>query len=313
MTFDIMTHFGVKQDNIDTFKPSKDSGRILLYDGDAAAYVHTNGVAKLETALRRFKLDIYEKMFAANCSSARVHLTPRGCLKNNRHLLNTVKPYQGNRNGKSKPPLLEILRSQAVQEFQHVEDIDILAHFDIEADDGLMIDAFKYDNTCMVSFDKDLRINPFQSYDYDEGKFLSLIDGDTFGWIDRKHRLTPSGKSASKMIGKGTKFFWAQMLMGDAADNVQGILKLDGKLCGEAGAYIALDPIKDEHECANYVLDGYRAIGQNVVAEAEAMWLIRHRNDSAYNYIRSLDLSPSNAQFLEDTNATAWRLEDDIH
>lgn len=113
------------------------------------------------------------------------------------------------------------------------------------------------------------------------------------------------------MIGKGTKFYWAQMLMGDAADNVQGILKLNGKLCGEAGAYLALDCIRDEHECANLVIDGYRAIGQNVIAEAEAMWLIRNREDSAYRYIAHLDLSPQNRQFVEDTNATAWRTEDE--
>lgn len=309
MTFNPLEHFKVRQDDLDTFKPSKSSGRILLYDGDAAAYIHTAGVAKLPTALRRFEIDIYEKMFAANCSTARVHLTPRGCLKNNRDKLNTVKPYQGNRTGKAKPPLLEILRSNAVEHFKSVSDIDVLAHYDVEADDALMMDAFKYDSTCMVSFDKDLRINPFQSYDYDDGKFFSLLDGDTFGWIDRKYWLTPSGKSQSKMIGKGTKFYWAQMLMGDAADNVQGILKLNGKLCGEAGTYIALNDVKCEHEAANLVIDGYRAIGQNVVAEGEAMWLMRHRGDSAYNYMKSLDLSPQNLQFLEDTNATAWRTE----
>ena len=310
--FNVLEHFKVNQGDIDTFKPSKSSGRLLLYDGDAAAYVHTNGVAKLETALRRFKIDIYEKMFATNCSTARVHLTPRGCKKNNRHLLNSVKPYQGNRTGKAKPPLLEILRSNAVQAFQDDPEIQVLAHHDIEADDGLMIDAFQYDNTCMVSFDKDLRINPFQSYDFDEGKFLSLTDKDTFGWIERKFWNTTSGKASSKMIGKGTKFFWAQMLMGDAADNVQGILKLNGKLCGEAGTYLALDSIRDEHECANLVIDGYRAIGQNVIAEAEAMWLIRNREDSAYRYINSLDLSPQNRQFVEDTNATAWRTADEF-
>ena len=309
MTFNPLEHFKVRQDDLDTFKPSKSTGRILLYDGDAAAYVHTAGVAKLPTALRRFEIDIYEKMYAANCSTARVHLTPRGCLKNNRDKLNTVKPYQGNRTGKAKPPLLEILRSNAVEHFKGSTEIEVLAHYDVEADDALMMDAFKYDNTCMVSFDKDLRINPFQSYDYDEGKFLSLLEGDTFGWIDRKYWLSPSGKSMSKMIGKGEKFFWAQMLMGDAADNVQGILKLDGKLCGEVAAYTALNDVKCVHEAANLVLDGYRAINQNVVSEGEAMWLMRHREDSAYNYIRSLDLSPQNLQFLEDTNATAWRTE----
>lgn len=300
MTFNVLEHFKVNQGDIDTFKPSKSSGRLLLYDGDAAAYVHTNGVAKLETALRRFKIDIYEKMFATNCSTARVHLTPRGCKKNNRHLLNTVKPYQGNRTGKAKPPLLEILRSNAVQAFQDDPEIQVLAHHDIEADDGLMIDAFQYDNTCMVSFDKDLRINPFQSYDFDEGKFLSLTDKDTFGWIDRKFWNTPSGKASSKMIGKGTAFFLAQMVMGDSADNVQGLLKLDGKSCGEAAAYNLLGTIRCEHDAVNKVLDSYRFIDQNPMPEGAAMWLLRSYDDDVYKYFTSLELTTENKAFIDD-------------
>lgn len=310
--FNVFSHFGIDQSELGTFAPSKsDTGRLLLYDGDAACYNITNDVRKIDTAIRRFKTDIYEKMYATNCSRARVHLTPRGCLKNNRDLLNTVKPYQGNREGKAKPPLLEILRSQGVEAFKDVPDVEVFGHYDIEADDALMIDAFTFDNTCMVSFDKDLRINPFQSYDWVEGKYLSLREGDTFGWIDRKQWIGAKGKASSKMIGKGSKFFWAQMLMGDAADNVQGILKLNGKLCGEVATFKALNPIEDENECANFVIDGYRAINQNVIAEGEAMWLMRNRGDSAFNYMQSLDLSPQNLQFILDTNATARRTPDE--
>ena len=83
---------------------------------------------------------------------------------------------------------------------------------------GLMIDAFSIPNGVMISADKDLRINPFESYDVDEGKHLVLPKGDTFGWIERKFWLTPSGKSSSKMIGKGEKFFWAQKTMASTTD-----------------------------------------------------------------------------------------------
>lgn len=292
--------------------PKSPSGRILLYDGDGACYTHTNGVAKIETALRRFHEDIETHLFLAKCSSARVHLTPRGCFKNGRHLLNTVKPYQANRNGKQKPPLLEVLRVQAEQYFKDHPYITVIAHHDIEADDGLMIDAFSLKNTCTISPDKDLRINPYESYDVDEGKFLVLPKGDTFGWIDRKFWLTPSGKTASKLIGKGSKFFWAQMLMGDEADNVQGILKLDGKLCGEAGAFNALKDIDNPDEAANLVIDGYRKINQNVIAEGEAMWLLRNREDSAYKFFLEHDLSPANKQFVEDCYNADWRLPNDL-
>lgn len=292
--------------------PKSCTGRVLLYDGDGACYQHTNGVAKIETALRRFHEDIEMHMLLANCSSARVHLTPRGCFKNGRHLLNTVKPYQANRNGKQKPKLLEVLRAQAVRYFENHKFIQVLAHHDIEADDGLMIDAFSIPNACMISADKDLRINPFESYDVDEGKHLVLPNGDTFGWIERKFWLTPSGKASSKMIGKGEKFFWAQMLMGDTADNVQGILKYNGKLCGEAGAYDILSGITDRDTAANTVLDGYRKINQNVIAEGEAMWLLRNRDDSSYQFFKEHNLSPANLQFVEDCYNSDWRLPDEV-
>ena len=65
--------------------PNSHTGRVLLYDGDGACYQHTKGVAKIEIALRRFHEDIEMHMMLASCSSARVHLTPRGCYKNGRH------------------------------------------------------------------------------------------------------------------------------------------------------------------------------------------------------------------------------------
>lgn len=313
---DLLKRFGVDPKVLSTrtsvASPKSTTGRILLYDGDGACYQHTNGVAKIETALRRFHADIETHMYLAKCSTARVHLTPRGCYKNGRHLLNTVKPYQANRNGKQKPPLLEVLRAQAEQYFKDHPTIEILAHHDIEADDGLMIDAYSLKNTVMISADKDLRINPFESYDVEEGKHRVLPNGDTYGWIDRKFWCTPSGKASSKMIGHGTRFFLAQMLMGDSADNVQGILKYDGKLCGEAGAYNLLHKLDCEHAAVNMVLDGYRWIDQNPMPEAFAMWLLRNRDDDAYKYFTQFELTSDNKAFLDDCYYNRiWRREDE--
>lgn len=310
----ILEHLGVSSADyaeLNTFKPSSSTGRVLLYDGDGACYTHTANVAKVATAFRRLENDILENMVKANCSSARVHLTPTGCFKNGRHLLKTAKPYQGNRVSKPKSPILDELRMLAPEYFKDHPDIQVFSHYDIEADDALMIDAFKFSNTCMISPDKDLNINPFESYCLDTGRTLLLPEGDTYGWIKRKQWLTDSGKPRAKVIGKGAKFYWAQMLMGDQADNVQGILNYKGKLCGEAGAFQLLDPIDTEAECANLVIEGYREINQNVVAEAEAMWLLRNRDDSGLKYLQSLDLTPLNKQFLDDCVGQGYKQEAD--
>jgi hypothetical protein len=278
-----------------------DGGKTLLYDGDGACYEAAGNAAKETTAMNRFERAIYEVMFMAGCTKARVHLTPKGCFKNGRGLLKTVKPYQENRSGRKKPVHLDYLRGEAsLEHFANNPDIQVFLHYDIEADDALMIDHFTIPDTILSSPDKDLNITPFQSYCVDKGKHLLLPDGDKFGYIERVHWLTPSGKPASKVSGKGSKFFLSQMLMGDTADNVKGIIKLHGKACGEAGAFEALNPIQDSDEAVNFVIDAYKRIDQNIIPEAEAMWLLRNRQDNAFKFFTEHNLTDSNLNFLSE-------------
>lgn len=274
--------------------------RVLLYDGDAACYVHTAGVKGIQTAQNRLEKDILTMMYLAKCSSARVHLTPKGCLKNNRHLLLGVNPYQHNRGASKKPMLLELLRDTAPQYFQDHPDIQVFGHYTVEADDALMTEAHSMSNGVLISADKDLLICPIEQYMPDTGEFITLPKGERFGWISKKVWNTPSGKVNSKVIGKGTAFFLAQMLMGDSADGVRGVLKLNGKTCGAAGALTALEHITCEHEAVNIVLDGYREINQNIIPEGAAMWLLRHPEDDVYKYFTSNELTSENKAFLDD-------------
>lgn len=274
--------------------------RVLLYDADGGCYAASAGVANLSTAQRRFEKDVLTMMYLAKCSSARAHLTPKGCLKNNRHLLLGVNPYQYNRGSSKKPPLLEALRDSAPLYFQDHPDIQIYNQYEVEADDSIMMDVYSMSNGVLVSPDKDLLISPKEQYIPATGEFLTLPEGERFGWVSKKVWNTPSGKVNSKVIGKGTSFYLAQMLMGDNADGVKGLQKLNGKLCGAAGALAALEHIRCEHEAVNLVIDGYREINQNIIPEAFSMWLLRHREDSAYKYFIEHDLTSENRAFLDD-------------
>lgn len=299
-------------DTLDNYKVVKD-GTLLLLDGDIVAYEVAAGKAKPETALKHFERRVYEIMFLAGCTKARVHLTPRGCFKNGRHLLKTVKPYQEQRGNKKKPPMLEVLRSQPVLDwFNDNTDIEVILNYQVEADDALMMDHYRMRDSILVSSDKDLNLSPFPSYALEDGRHILLPDDDTFGWIDRKHWFTPSLKPASKMIGKGTKFFLAQMLMGDTADNVKGIISLNGAACGEAGTYTALDPIKDADEAVNFIIDAYKAIDQNIIPEAEAMWLLRNPQDNSFKFFNEFSLTDSNLNYLNECyHERDWRIKSD--
>ena len=313
--FNPLEHFGVSSKVISDLggKAPNLGGKVLLLDGDGCCYSAASQAAREATAIKRFQEEIFTEMYRAGCSSAVVHLTPSGCFKNGRHLLNTVKPYQANRqDSKNKPKHLELLRSQYVADkiMDTFPEITVHLHYDIEADDALIIDHYKNPDWVLVSPDKDLLMSPYVQYIVDEGRSEVLMQGDTFGWISRKDWIREgSGVKASKLIGKGTKFFLAQMLMGDTADNVQGILKLNGKACGLVGAYEALNPIVDSHEAVNFVIEAYREIQQNIIAEAEAMWLLRNRRDSSYKFFKEHELTPLNLEFLDECYNSNWKRE----
>lgn len=264
------------------FPPPVD-GRILLLDSDFCCYQSAATVKNLDTALRRFQTLVETNRFLVNAEEVRVHITPQGCVKYHRDLYPTVKTYQDNRSNKPKPPLLHPLR-QAIMVADWDPHWSVHASSIQEADDSLMMDALLYgDRAIMVSGDKDLNITPGPLWIADEGR-IDYIE-DRFGWIKRKE-LT----SQSKVVGHGTKFFWAQMLMGDTADNVQGIVRLNGKTCGAVGAYNALKDITQESDAAEYVLRSYIEARQNPLAEAECLWLRRSLDDSAYAYLSELGL-----------------------
>lgn len=291
----ILDHFKVDPEKLPDFMEGRVViGRTVSIDGDALCYRVTAGCAKLETAHRRFITGIYEIMFLTGAEFARVHLTPKGCQKNERHLLLPVKPYQGNRTNKPKPPLLEPLRDTAASLFDPKENITVYAHYDVEADDAIMRDAYLIENLIVWSEDKDLQIVPCELYNIQTG-IVSRIQ-DRFGYI--KLIKTDSGKD--KIKGHGTKFFWTQMLMGDTADNVKGIEKYNGKLCGLVAAYNTLVKCPSEPAAANLVLDGYRAIDQNPIPEGECLWLSRCVGDSFAGYVWSLELSDDNREFIQD-------------
>ncbi|QHJ81726.1 MAG: hypothetical protein [Caudoviricetes sp.] len=268
------------------------SGRVLLLDGDGPAYEASATVKTLPAAIRRYQTLVETGRFLTGAETVRVHLTPSGCLKYRRDDYPTVKPYQGNRVDKPKPPLLTPLRN-AIASHAWPDYWGVFSWRDREADDGLMQDALYYgDRAVMFSADKDLNITPGPLWIHDEGR-LDVIP-DRFGWIKTK-RLA----SQTKVVGHGTKFFWAQMLMGDTADNVQGITRLHGKLCGAVGAYEALNHIDSESDAAEFVLRAYMAAKQNPLAEAECLWLRRSNDDSGYQYLSELGLPDSIQQWLD--------------
>lgn len=276
------------------------AGRTLILDGDGPCYVASATAKRLDTAMRNFQQNVLKLMFLTNSEDCRIHLTARDSDKHGRFRVIAAKPYQGQRKGKSKPALLEPLREAVADNSTWLAEYQVMMHRELEADDGMMQDAYRLkDNGVICSEDKDLRMTPYPYYEARKGVVQA---GEPVGWVSIAH--TPAGNP--KLIGQGPLFFWAQMLAGDTADNISGVLRYNGRLCGVAGAYDALKDIRAIPEAANVVIDAYRAIDQNVLAEGWLLWLTRWPGDNVHKYISSLDLSAENAAFVQDCLHRRW-------
>lgn len=302
---DILQHLGIDLDKVEEDFKGCVAGRTLIMDGDGPAYRAAATVKSLPAAIRKYHTDMLTQMFMTESEFITVHLTASGGDKNGRGRVLATKPYQGNRDGKAKPPLLEPLRRALTLPENWLPKMTTRLHHDVEADDGMITEAYQLKEDGVVwSDDKDLRLTPWPYYE----QKLGIVTGpEKPGRIWEAY--TPSG--TLKIEGRADKFFWCQMLMGDTADHVQGILRLEGKLCGPAMAFSALNPLHTLPDIANFVVDAYRAINQNVLAEGWLLWLLRHPRDSFWIYVHECGLSPANRDFVMDCASRKWRLKHD--
>ena len=299
-----LSRFGVKRSQIKDEFEGAVAGRTLIMDGDGPAYRAAATSARLDTAIRKYQTAMLTEMFLTQSQYLTVHLTSSDCKKHNRGSILSVQPYQGNRSGKAKPSLLEPLRQALAQPMHWLPDWDVQFHRDIEADDAMIMQAHQLkDDGVVWSDDKDLCLTPYLYWDQELGVIERL--SNPVGYLVKKY--TPAG--ALKIWGRGVKFFWCQMLMGDTADHVKGIRKLDGRLCGKDGAYQALVNLETEAELSNFVVSAYRSIGQNVLAEAWLLWLLRSPKDSAYIYLLDCGLTPENLEYVKACARAKWFLK----
>ena len=276
------------------------AGRTLILDGDGPAYVVSSTVKRLDTAVRNYQQYILTQMFLTKSQDCRIHLTASGSHKAGRFLVKAVKPYQGQRTSKSKPALLEPLRQAIANPENWLPEFTAIMHHELEADDGMMHDAYRLqENGVIWSDDKDLRMTPYPYWCKKKGV---ILPSQPFGWLEPT--CTPSG--TVKLVGQGPLFFWAQMLMGDTADYIQGVLKFNGKQCGPAGAYAALKDCTNIDEAANIVIGAYREIDQNPLPEGYLLWLQRGAGDTVIHYFNEVGLTDENRRFLYECYHRDW-------
>ena len=219
--------------------------RVLNFDADIALYECTYDETKSFDEVKENLLTLIEKYrLYAGAERVVCHLT--GELKGNRFNIATVKPYQGNRNGKSKPKMHGELKNWLTYGGIKFNDdlpntITVYYNHLEEADDSLTQFHHNNPNSVMCSRDKDLRMNSGLHLNWDT---FELHNVDPFGYLEIREHETKSGNKKRKVYGEGTLWFWFQMLAGDTADNIAGLPRIQGKKsmvsCGDIRAYEAI-------------------------------------------------------------------------
>lgn len=196
-------------------------GRVAQIDADFIAY--QAGFCGAETYSEQQKAcdDIIGRLVKlAGAEQYHLHLTPTGSNKGGRNDQAMYQPYQETRTGRDKPEHLDDLRQWMGSR------TNATLYSTMEADDGMCIaqnkaiDAGHSEQSIICSKDKDLRMVSGWHLDWDTGKH-ELVYG--YGYI----KLDDS-KSTKTVKGFGTSFFWAQLLMGDTADNIKGLPNVTG-------------------------------------------------------------------------------------
>lgn len=197
-------------------------GRVGQLDADFLAYIATNEkkdalIPKSFNDCKQQLNELIEELrLMAGAETIQLHVTPSYSNKGGRNELAIQKEYQANRDGKEKPKYLHELRQYMIDYMGAVSSVNL------EADDTMAMFQHKAvstgnkDKSIIITKDKDLRMVEGLHLNWDTGE---IVDTDVTGWLEMKE--TSSGKS--KLHGYGAMWLFAQMLMGDTADNIKGL------------------------------------------------------------------------------------------
>lgn len=242
--------------------PPEVKGRMAHLDGDFIAYQCSyDDSLSFDTMANKARTAITHLRRMCGAEFVRLHLTANSSTKGGRYDAALLKEYQATRK-REKPAQLENMRRFMRDHFGAVY------WTDQEADDG-MAQA----NALAHQYGK-----PELSVIYSKDKDLSMALGwrlnpDTFDleYIDRPGSLRLTEGKTKKLVGTGPAFFWAQMLMGDQADNIGGLPAIygmsdykDGMKCGPVAAYSLLEDRVTEYDMLDTVARLYKNYGDAV-------------------------------------------------
>lgn len=247
--------------------------RKLLVDGDGLAYYCAGKDGSDPADAKQAVLNkIRSAQRACGAQHTIVLLTASGSTKGGRYAVASVKPYQGHRSNSRRPDNWRFLRDFLEQYMG--DEFTVHISIDQEADDlwaqYAAADPMPHENIVLYTQDKDAR-------------HTCCIHLD---WVTHAQIIVPPGTWEIVRNDKvyGRKWFWLQMLHGDAADNIPGLERMvvNGKevKVGEVTANRILAVCKSDEDARTLVTEAYATYyGElapvRLAEQAQLLWMQR--------------------------------------
>ena len=220
----------------------------ILIDGDIFAYRAAFSCEDQEVEDALDKVDdllqwsIYACTSEYNEKKNKVFLTGKGNFRFN---IAKTHEYKGNRKNVEKPQHLEAIRKHMIKAWSAI------VSKNEEADDLISKGAAETGYNCVVaSVDKDMLQLPCWHFNFVKGKWTKVDE-----W-------------------SGTKFFYTQILTGDAADNIKGLHRVGPKTSEKMLAHC-----ETEEDLWETCVKAYDGDTERVIENARLLWLRRYDNE----------------------------------
>lgn len=263
-------------------------GRRVHIDADMLAYqCGGNDETDVATSRRilKSKIDLFKD--AAGAESILLHMTASGSTKGDRAVIAYTKPYQGQRKG-HRPKNWQYLRDYMADGVAG----PVKQWYDREADDGFGFISANCPLDVIATRDKDMRMLPGLHLNWDTYELVE-VKPDVFG-------VGHGGKLY------GHRWFWTQMLWGDAADNIPGLPKHPDfpRGVGEVAAGKLLAFAHDDDSAAQAVAQAYKAHwgdewADRYVEQASLLWIRRTQQAPINEWAQFLPIGPQLAAAVE--------------